>query len=159
LGAGSGGSGSLPAGSDFFNLDDDTVKQHNRTISETKKRWIDARLASKDYAFQVHNGIPRSALTTVTNWTLENKKARDYLATLLEIRGVHMDTRLDNAGGSGTTAGSGINPNLNPTPHGGHRGGPSRVIAVNNTYNVNTIGDAQKFDLHKRQQAGMGGFG
>lgn len=49
-----------------------------------------------------------------------------------------------------------------PSGGGGGKGGggtSGRVISVNNTYNVNTIGDAQKFDLHKRQQAGMGGFG
>lgn len=155
LGAGSGGSGSLPAGSDFFNLDDDKIKAHNRTLSETKKKWVDARLASKDYAFQVHNGIPRSALTTVTNWTLENKKARDYLATLLEIRGVHMDTRLDNAGGSGTTPGSGIAPNLNPTPHGGHRGDhiavPQRGVQVIINGDVKPYDSREFFgDLKKR---------
>jgi hypothetical protein len=103
---------------------------YKKDITDVQKKWIDARLASQDYAFQVKNGIPRSAITTVTNWPLWNARAEEYLATILEIRSTINENKLDRAGGSGATPGSGIDPSNGTRPHGRPRGERSSLIHV-----------------------------
>lgn len=63
--------------------------------------------------------------------------------------------------GSESTGGSSQPPNHSPgSSTGGKAGGSAgRVIAVSQTFNVNTIGDANRAALHHSRQISAGGFG
>jgi hypothetical protein len=127
LGSSGGGFG-LGADSDFFDLSDEyavnrRIEKQKEFVAKLGLEWLATKNKANDYNLFIRNKLPSEIKTnyTVTGIDVTQKKLRDTLALLLEIRDVHMDTRLDRAGGSGG-AGQGIAPNPDPKPHGGKRG-------------------------------------
>lgn len=138
-----------------FSKPTEKVQKFNAELKTTQALFYTNKAAVEEFGQSIRTRIPRTINTTVTGWDVAKQDVRDYIALLLEARSIHMDTRLDAAGGSGpTTPSSGGNKGGSTT--GGVRG---RTIVQNNTYNVNTIGDADKHNLHREQQVALGGFG
>lgn len=137
--------------------DKEAFKQQHAQLKETYRLWVTNKQAVEEYGGSISERIPKTIPVKVVGWADAQRQADAYYNKLIVIRNTRITAPFDNID-------PGAVPNHSPSRGGGDKGGGGggttpRVIAVNNTYNVNTIGDAQKFDLHKRQQAGMGGFG
>lgn len=106
--------------------EDNRIKRQQEFVARLGQEWLSTKDKANDYNLFVRNKLPGELKFTVLGWPLAQKQARDYLATLLQIRAVHIDTRLDRAGGSGG-AGEGVVP-LPPTPH---QEPPTRGVNIN----------------------------
>ncbi len=78
--------------------------------NEGTPAWDKVRGKAADYFTLLHRNERTTLRTTVTGWPTATREAREYLEVLLQIRGTHIDNRLDRAGGSGSRPGSGIVP-------------------------------------------------
>jgi hypothetical protein len=153
-GAGGGGTRGNPFGGEFKGQQQSLTwaQKFGTTLDENQDKIFANKQAIEEFGQSVRTRIPRTISThyTLLGVNTANEQARQLLETLLQIRSLHNETRLDAAGGSGPT-----------TPSGGKGGGvgATRGVVVNNTFNVNTIRDARLAELHKGRQVSAGGFG
>jgi hypothetical protein len=164
LGAGSGGSGGLAPSSgkqdDFFNFDEDKTREQNERVERQRvfverlgQEWLDTKTKANDYNMFVRNKLPGELKFSVLGWPLAQKQARDYLATLLEIRDLRMDTRLDRAGVTSPTAGGGIDPSNGTRPHGRPRDYVPQRGVVQNFYGDIRPNDPKEFAAYTQRKS------